>query len=109
MKDKTTSGGQGIDAFSDALESDSACVQLVNQFDEVLERTSEAVETPDHEHGGQKSERLRVIDWGNPEANDFLLVNQFSVVGPLYTCRPDLVGFVNGLPWVVIELKKPGF
>ena len=26
----------------------------------------------------------------------------------LYTCRPDLVGFVNGLPWVVIELKKPG-
>jgi type I restriction enzyme R subunit len=30
------------------------------------------------------------------------------VTGPLYTCRPDLVGFVNGLPWVVIELKKPG-
>jgi type I restriction enzyme R subunit len=30
------------------------------------------------------------------------------VVGNLYTCRPDLVGFVNGLPWVVIELKKPG-
>ncbi len=30
------------------------------------------------------------------------------MTGPLYTCRPDLVGFVNGLPWVVIELKKPG-
>ncbi len=30
------------------------------------------------------------------------------MVGSLYTCRPDLVGFVNGLPWVVIELKKPG-
>jgi hypothetical protein len=29
-------------------------------------------------------------------------------VGSPYTCRPDLVGFVNGLPWVVIELKKPG-
>ncbi|MEQ1555513.1 MAG: type I restriction endonuclease subunit R, partial [Gallionella sp.] len=26
----------------------------------------------------------------------------------LYTCRPDLIGFVNGMPWVVIELKKPG-
>jgi Type I restriction enzyme R protein N terminus (HSDR_N) len=42
------------------------------------------------------------------DAIDFLLVSQFSVTGALYTCRPDLVGFVNGLPLVVIELKKPG-
>ena len=66
------------------------------------------VSVPDLAHGGQKTERLRVVDWGQPEANDFLLVSQFSVAGNLYTCRPDLVGFVNGLPWVVIELKKPG-
>ena len=58
--------------------------------------------------GGQSTERLRVVDWEHPEQNDFLLVSQLSVVGNLYTCRPDLVGFVNGLPWVVIELKKPG-
>src|SRR5256712_193793 len=31
-----------------------------------------------------------------------------TVTGPLYTCRPDLIGFVNGLPLVVVELKKPG-
>ena len=59
------------------------------------------------ERGGQKTERLRVIDWEQPANNDFLLVSQFSVTGALYTCRPDLVGFVNGLPLVVIELKKP--
>ena len=58
--------------------------------------------------GGQKTERVRVIDWEHPANNDFLLVSQFSVTGALYTCRPDLVGFVNGLPLVVIELKKPG-
>lgn len=58
--------------------------------------------------GGQRTVRVRVIDWENPAANDFLLVNQFSVTGALYTCRLDLVGFVNGLPLVVIELKKPG-
>ncbi len=58
--------------------------------------------------GGQKTERVRVLDWDNPAANDFLLVSQFSVTGALYTRRPDLVGFVNGLPLVVIELKKPG-
>ena len=49
-----------------------------------------------------------MIDWEQSANNDFLLVSQFSVTGALYTCRPDLVGFVNGLPLVVIELKKPG-
>ena len=49
-----------------------------------------------------------MIDWEQPANNDFLLVSQFSVTGALYTCRPDLVGFANGLPLVVIELKKPG-
>ena len=49
-----------------------------------------------------------MVDWEHPANNDFLLVSQFRVTGALYTCRPDLVGFVNGLPLVVIELKKPG-
>jgi type I restriction enzyme R subunit len=63
------------------------------------------------DQGEQRTERVRVIDWsrdGGPANNDFLLVSQFSVTGALYTCRPDRVGFVNGLPLVVIELKKPG-
>lgn len=55
----------------------------------------------------QTTVRVKIIDWECPAANDFLLISQFSVVGSLYTCRPDLVGFVNGLPWIVIELKKP--
>ncbi len=43
-----------------------------------------------------------------PENNDFLLGSQFWVAGELYLKRPDLVGFVNGLPLVLVELKKPG-
>jgi type I restriction enzyme R subunit len=66
------------------------------------------VSVPDNEHGGQKTDRLRVVDWATSNQNDFLLVSQLSVVGSLYTCRPDLVGFVNGLPMVVVELKVPG-
>ena len=58
--------------------------------------------------GGQELIRIRIVDWENPANNDFLLVSQMTVTGPLYTCRPDLIGFVNGLPLVVIELKKPG-
>ena len=49
-----------------------------------------------------------MIDCEQPVNNDFLLVSQFSLTGALYICRPDLVGFVNGLRLVVIELKKPG-
>lgn len=58
--------------------------------------------------GGTRIERVRVIDWQNSAANDFLLVSQMSIHGPLYLRRPDLIGFVNGLPLVVVELKKPG-
>jgi type I site-specific restriction-modification system R (restriction) subunit len=58
--------------------------------------------------GGHKTEHLRIVDWEHPSNNNFVLVSQFSITGALYTCRPDLVGFVHGLPLVVIELKKPG-
>jgi len=51
------------------------------------------------------SERLKIIDWDNPENNDFLLASQFWVSGDIYTRRADLVGFVNGIPLLFIELK----
>jgi type I restriction enzyme, R subunit len=54
---------------------------------------------------GQVTEKVRVIDWENPNNNDFLLVSQFWVMGDMYKRRADLVGFVNGLPLVFIELK----
>jgi type I restriction enzyme R subunit len=63
---------------------------------------------PDLERGGQSKVRLRVVDWDQPKENDWLAVTQFKVKGVLYDCRPDLVGFVNGLPLVVIEFKQPG-
>jgi type I restriction enzyme R subunit len=48
-----------------------------------------------------------LIDWDDPANNDWLVVNQFTVVG-LKTRRPDVVVFVNGLPLGLIELKNPG-
>lgn len=50
-------------------------------------------------------EKLNVIDWENPENNDFLLVSQLWVHSDLYHRRTDLIGFVNGIPLVFIELK----
>lgn len=101
---------EAIQTAIDELARDRSAMSLEAANREVYKLLKEGipVSIPDREHGGQKTERLRVMEWEHPEQNDFLLVSQLSVVGNLYTCRPDLVGFVNGLPWVVIELKKPG-
>ncbi|CAN5539401.1 type I restriction endonuclease subunit R [soil metagenome] len=50
--------------------------------------------------------RVKVIDWENPKNNDFFLASQFWITGDMYKRRADLIGFVNGLPMVFIELKK---
>jgi type I restriction enzyme, R subunit len=71
-------------------------------------RGSVGAEVSQRSVGGQRTERVRVIDWENPTANDFLAVRQVSFAGPLYNCRPDIVCFVNGLPLVLLEFKKPG-
>lgn len=94
----------------DELTRDRSAMTLEAANREVYSLLKEGIKVsvPDLQHGGQRTERLRVVDWENSENNDFLLVSQFSVTGALYTCRPDLVGFVNGMPWVVIEFKKPG-
>jgi type I restriction enzyme R subunit len=94
----------------DELTRDRSAMTLVAANREVYRLLKDGVATtiPDPVHGGDRIERLRVIDWDDPLRNDYLAVTQLSVTGPLYTCRPDLVCFVNGLPLVVIEFKTPG-
>jgi type I restriction enzyme R subunit len=50
-------------------------------------------------------ETIRLIDWNEPAKNDFLLASQFWISGDYGKKRADLVGFVNGIPLVFIELK----
>ena len=49
---------------------------------------------------------LKVIDWENPDRNEFFLASQLWVAGEMYTRRPDAVGFINGLPLVLMEFKR---
>lgn len=60
------------------------------------------------EDGGLHTEKIWLIDFDDPEANDWLAVNQFTVIESGNNRRPDVVTFVNGLPLGVIELKNPG-
>ena len=65
--------------------------------------TVEHVDTDGRVRGAQ----VRVLDFGAPTNNDWLAVNQFTVVENKHERRPDIVLFVNGLPLAVIELKNP--
>jgi len=51
--------------------------------------------------------RLKVIGFDDPSANDWLVVNQYTIQGGKQTRRPDVLVFLNGLPIAVIELKNP--
>ncbi len=58
------------------------------------------------ETGTLKRTRLRLFDFDNPEANHFLCVRELWIKGALYRRRADIVGFVNGLPLLFMELKN---
>ncbi len=60
------------------------------------------------EDGSLGGDTARLIDFDDPGNNDWLVVNQFTVIEHDRNRRPDLVVFVNGLPLAVIELKNPG-
>jgi type I restriction enzyme R subunit len=57
--------------------------------------------------GAIREVRAHLIDWLNPANNDFVAINQFTIIGKSDR-RPDVILFVNGLPLVLMELKKPG-
>ncbi len=56
--------------------------------------------------GGMETRTLRVFDFDDPENNHFLVVRELWIKGPLYRRRADLVGFVNGIPLLFMELKS---
>ena len=55
--------------------------------------------------GVQKTDRIKVIDWKKPSNNHFLIVSQMKIRGNLGNRIPDLLGFVNGIPLLFVELK----
>ena len=59
------------------------------------------------EDGSIGTDKARLIDFENPANNDWVAVNQFTVIEGGHNRRPDVVVFINGLPIVVIELKNP--
>src|SRR5258708_36206174 len=59
----------------------------------------------DEEDQEEAVETIKVVDWNEPANNDFLLASQCWIAADYGTKRADLIGFVNGIPLVFIELK----
>lgn len=93
---------QAVDTLKRSLADKH--LAAINQDKHALLVDGVPVSFPD-EHGVLQKKRLRVFDFSNPGNNRFTAVRQLEVVGQLYNRRPDVVGFVNGIPLVFFELK----
>lgn len=97
------------DAQADALKA----VQRINSPElltnnETFHRMlTEGIPVNYQKEGQERGDLAWLIDFENPENNEFVVVNQFTVIENGQTKRPDVILFVNGLPLVVMELKRP--
>ncbi|MHB1736522.1 MAG: type I restriction endonuclease subunit R [Acidithiobacillus sp.] len=82
----------------------ASLTQTNRSFHEML-RDGVPVEYP-RADGGIAGDHVRLLDFDHTENNDWLAVNQFTVIEGQNNRRPDIVVFVNGLPLAVIELKN---
>src|SRR5450759_3750500 len=68
---------------------------------------TEGIDIEYRKDGNIRGDKVYIVDFNDPGNNEFLAVNQFTIVENNNNKRPDIILFVNGLPLVVIELKNP--
>jgi type I restriction enzyme R subunit len=94
-----------IDALQQVLNLDTPVLLAANRlFHHLLVN---GVPVQYQQDGETRGDFVRLIDFSEVTANQWLAVNQFSIKGAKYTRRPDIILFVNGLPLVLLELKNP--
>ncbi|MBD3875025.1 type I restriction endonuclease subunit R [Pseudomonas kunmingensis] len=97
---------EAINLVVEELARDRSKLLPVNANQQVYRLLKDGVPVPvTDEHGHNTLKVAKVIDWGNVEENDFFLASQFWVKGDYHTRRTDLLGFVNGIPLLFVELK----
>jgi len=98
---------EAIDQAIEQLTHDRSRMSMAGANREIynLLKNGVRVTVPDPEGDGEIVQVVRVVDWESSRNNDFLFCSQLWVTGDMYTRRADLIGFVNGLPLVFVELK----
>ncbi|HWL64261.1 MAG TPA: type I restriction endonuclease subunit R [Steroidobacteraceae bacterium] len=93
------------DALRKILRVATPSLTQTNRVFHTFLRNGVPVEYP-RPDGGIAGDNLKLIDFGDVQANDWYAVNQFTVIEGHHNRRPDIVVFLNGLPLVLIELKN---
>ena len=83
--------------YTNLIEANQAIWTILNECVSVMQDLGK----------GNKGQTVHIIDFENPENNEFLCTNQFKVSGVNQNIIPDIILFVNGLPLAVIECKSP--
>ena len=92
------------DALKKVLRTDSPNLLINNEtFHKYL---TQGVDVEVRTADGIRGQKVYIVDFENPENNEFLAVNQFTIIEGSQNKRPDIILFINGLPLVVIELKN---
>jgi len=92
------------DALKKVLRTDSPNELINNEtFHKYL---TEGVDVEVRTADGIRGEKVYIADFNQPDNNEFLAVNQFTIIEGSQNKRPDIILFINGLPLVVIELKN---
>ncbi|MGB4098061.1 MAG: type I restriction endonuclease subunit R [bacterium] len=81
--------------------------ELVTNNENFHRMLTEGIKVTYQKDGNSRGDLVWLIDFNEPENNDFIVSNQFTVIENHVNKRPDVIIFVNGLPLVVFELKNP--
>jgi len=92
------------DALKKVLRTESPNLLINNEkFHQYL---TDGIEVEVRTDSGIRGEKVYIVDFEHPENNEFLAVNQFTIIEGNQNKRPDIILYINGLPLVVIELKN---
>jgi len=98
-----------IDQIVRELTAPSLHEGLLTANEKLYNKLTLGVTVTEFVDGKKHSPTIPIIDWDDPSSNSFIVTEEFEVMasGGTYTRRPDFVCFINGLPLVVIEAKRP--
>ena len=98
-----------VDAIDMAIEEitkDRSSLSMVRANQEIYNLLKNGVPVIYRDEYDEEVEgTVQIVDWKAPENNTYLMVNQFWITGQVYKRRADIVGFINGIPLLFIELK----
>lgn len=92
------------DALKKVLRTESPNLLINNENFHLY--LTDGVDVEIRTENGIRGEKVYIIDFANPENNEFIAVNQFTIIENNQNKRLDIILFINGLPLVVIELKN---